>query len=65
MKTNIEKKITLPKKGFINELALEAGCNRKTVHRALYEGYQGKKSDLVRSLFQEKYGFEMCRENNG
>jgi hypothetical protein len=55
MTTNVDKKIRLPKHGFIKELAKLAGCDRRTVHRALYNNARGPKSERVRILFRDKY----------
>jgi hypothetical protein len=55
MATNVLKKYNLPKHGFINELAMQAGCDRNTVRRALYENAKGPKSDKVRLLFEQLY----------
>lgn len=50
---HIEKK--LPQHGYIQHLAKICGCNRNTVRRALFEGQQGEKSDLVRKMYKKIY----------
>jgi|GEM_PF-1760663 len=44
-----------PRHGYISELARLCNCSRKTVSRALFEGYKGPKSDLVRKTYDELY----------
>jgi hypothetical protein len=46
----------IPRHGFINELAKRCNCSRKTVTRALFHGFRGPKSDLVREKFNTIYG---------
>jgi len=45
----------LPRHGYITELARLCNCSRKTVTRALFEGYKGPKSDLVIKTYLELY----------
>jgi hypothetical protein len=44
-----------PRHGYISELAALCKCNRKTVTRALFQGQQGKKSDLVRATYKRLF----------
>jgi len=55
MATNVGKKIIIPPKGFMNEIAEMVGCNRHTVRRALRDNAPGKKCDKIRRLYQAKY----------
>ncbi len=41
--------------GYINALAKQCNCSRKTVSRALFEGKSGPKSDLVIETFNQLY----------
>jgi len=41
--------------GYINALAKQCNCSRKTVSRALFEGKSGPKSDLVIEAFNQLY----------
>lgn len=45
----------MPRHGYISELARICDCSRKTVSRALFEGYIGPKSDLVLKTYFELY----------
>ena len=47
--------LNIPRHGYISELARICNCSRKTVTRALFEGQQGAKSDMVREHFQKHY----------
>lgn len=44
-----------PRHGYITELARICNCSRKTVSRALFEGYKGPKSDLVLSTYDKLF----------
>ena len=55
MKNEADKPITLPRHGFITELAKRCNCSRKTVSRALFKGYSGPKADKVRETFKELF----------
>jgi hypothetical protein len=44
-----------PRHGYIAKLATLCKCSRKTVTRALFQGQQGKKSDLVRDTYQQLF----------
>lgn len=55
MKKVFEESATTPRHGYITELAKLCNCNRKTVTRALFEGQTGKKSELVRKIYNKKY----------
>lgn len=41
--------------GYLSELAKLCNCNRKTVSRALFEGYRGPKSDEVLRVYNKIY----------
>lgn len=45
----------IPRHGYITELAKLCNCSRKTVTRALFEGYQGPKADKVIEMYKAKY----------
>jgi hypothetical protein len=45
----------IPRHGYITELARMCNCSRKTVSRALFEGYSGPKSDIVRETYKNLY----------
>jgi hypothetical protein len=51
-----QKQLTVPKMGWQKELARLAGCTPQTVCSALHHNATGRKADLVRRLYQEKYG---------
>lgn len=53
----------IPRHGYISELARICNCSRKTVSRALFEGYAGPKSNLVLNTFKELYAAENFAEN--
>lgn len=44
-----------PRHGYIKEIAAICNCNRRTVTRALFEGYTGPKSDEVIRVFNKMY----------
>jgi hypothetical protein len=50
-----DKKITIPPRGYQQELARLAGCSDKTVTAALRHGSKGVKAEKVRQLFRAKY----------
>jgi hypothetical protein len=55
----------LPRHGYINELAKKCNCNRKTVTRALFHGFNGPKAEMVREFFLKAYSaseIEMQKE---
>ena len=56
MATKVNKKIILPKHGFIKEIAAIVGCDRNTVRRALYENANGQKAEKARQVYRSKYG---------
>lgn len=45
----------MPRHGYISEIAKLCNCSRKTVSRALFEGYRGPKADMVLKVYNEKY----------
>jgi hypothetical protein len=45
----------IPRHGYITELAKLCNCSRKTVSRALFEGYTGPKADKVIEMYRTKY----------
>jgi hypothetical protein len=50
-----ERKLNLPKPGYVNELAKLCGCSRQTVWNALRTGAKGEKADMVRKMYRTKY----------
>lgn len=50
-----QTKITVPKRGWQQELAKLAGCTVQTVIKALHHDGVGKKADRVRRLYAAKY----------
>lgn len=62
MVANINK-ISLPRHGYINNLAKLCNCTRQTVSRALFEGAKGSKADLVRKKYVSEYGKRSKRNN--
>ncbi len=48
-------KPAIPRHGYITELARRCNCSRRTVTRALFEGYKGPKSDLVLCTYHELF----------
>jgi hypothetical protein len=51
----MEKVERPPKYGYVNELARLCGCSRHTVRLALFDGQEGKKSNMVRKMYRTKY----------
>ncbi|MDR0295178.1 MAG: hypothetical protein LBH91_03170 [Prevotellaceae bacterium] len=51
----METQLKVPKRGWQQELAKEAGCTAQTVILALHHGAAGKKADRVRRMYAEKY----------
>lgn len=44
-----------PPRGYINEIAKLAGCDRRTVSAALHHNASGMKADKVRAIYKAKY----------
>lgn len=53
MKKIVKKQ--MPRHGYISEIAKLCNCSRKTVSRALFEGYRGPKADKVIEVYNAKY----------
>jgi len=49
------KEINAPKKGWVTEIASEVGCTTATVNKAIHHGATGRKAELCRQWFIEKY----------
>lgn len=58
-------KPAIPRHGYITELAKRCNCSRRTVTRALFEGYKGPKSDLVLSTYSELFNSNEKETNAG
>lgn len=50
-----DKKYLIPPRGYIQEIARLAGCDRRTVSSALRHGAIGRKADRVREIYRSKY----------
>jgi hypothetical protein len=51
----MEKTTKIPKRGWQQELARQAGCTVQTVINALHYNAAGKKAEKVRQLYRIKY----------
>jgi len=58
-------KPAIPRHGYITDLAKRCNCSRKTVTRALFEGYKGPKSDLVLSTYSELFMTDITENTSG
>lgn len=52
---NVDKMYLIPPRGYIQEIAKLAGCDRRTVWLALRYGANGKKAERVRAIYRAKY----------
>ena len=50
-----DKMYLIPPRGYIQEIAKLAGCDRRTVWAALRHGASGKKAERVRAIYRATY----------